>query len=351
VYVNPTRRISPVVLALALVVGAPVGGGLRAQVAAPKASFDRLYRDYAAGDRGIVRRSVQTGGDVRALQPPMDAKKLQKWLGPWDRTKAAFLLEFADAETELSAHLLTAVSAGRLYVMDRPRPLGQDAAEDAFETAWHKAAIALLQERINPQAQDAYLDVLERRYLSGASPRPPRLDPRFALDRGIAQEQRCALAGSPPASCLREVVRRYAVAAAAPETAAEANVRAAWALFQLRSYADALQTVDRACPTDDRDVTYWTHLFRGRILEALDRTADAEREYRAALDIRPFAQSAAVAVAMTLFKLNRPDEAVAAARAARQQPPDFVDPWWIYLRGDARFIPQWRTELRSRIKP
>lgn len=339
------------VLTSAVLVGAPGAGGLRAQVSVPKAPFDRLFRDYAAGDRDVVKRTLRTGRDVRALQAPMDDKKLRRWLGPWDRTKAAFLLELADAEAELSAHHMTAIVTGRAYVMGRPTPLGQNAVDDAFEAAWHRMALALLQEGIYPQAQTAYLDTIERRYASVPRSVAPRPDPRLALDRGIAEEQRCALTANPP-ECVRGAIHRFEAAALAPETADEANIRAAWAHYRLKSYALALQTIDRACPVDDPDLMYWMHLFRGRILEGLSRLDDAEQEYRRALEARPYAQSAGVALAATLFKLSRPDEAVNAARAVRLESGDVVvDPWWTYLRGDARFVPEWRADLRARITP
>jgi tetratricopeptide (TPR) repeat protein len=223
--------------------------------------------------------------------------------------------------------------------------------DDAFEAAWLRMAIGLLQEGIYPHVQAVYLDAIERRYAPVSSTGAARLDPRFALDRGIAQEQRCSLAGNPP-ECLREAVRRFDAAAAVAETADEANIRAAWALYQLESYRGALDTIDRACPVDDPDLIYWMHLFRGRITDALGRLGDTEHEYRLALETRPFAQSAGVALAMTLFRLSRPAEAVDAVRAVRLQSGDaVVDPWWTYLRGDARFIPEWRADLRARIKP
>jgi len=339
------------VLTSAVLVAGPGAGGLGAQAPVSKAPFDRLFREYAGGDRDVVKRTLRTGRDVRALQAPMDDKRLRRWLGPWDRTKAAFLLELADAEAELSAHHVSAIATGRAYVMDRPAPLGQNAGDDAFEAAWHRMALGLLQDGIYPQAQAAYLDTLERRYGSVPTSFAPRLDPRVALEHAIAEEQRCALAGNPPA-CLRALIPRFAGAALVPETADEANIRAAWAHYQLKSYALALESIDRACPVGDSDLIYWMHLFRGRILDSLGRLDDAEREYRRALEAQPYAQSAGVALAATLFKLSRPDEAVNAARAVRLVSGDVVvDPWWTYLRGDARFIPEWRANLRARINP
>ncbi len=116
--------------------------------------------------------------------------------------------------------------------------------------------------------------------------------------------------------------------------------------YQLGAYPDALKTIERAGTTEDAELTYWMQLFRGRILDGLERYADAERAYRAALAARPAAQSAGVGLALTLFKLDRVTDARAAAMAARQQPRDTVDPWWTYLGADARFIPRWRAELR-----
>jgi tetratricopeptide (TPR) repeat protein len=326
-------------------------GGLGAQAPVSKAPFDRLFREYAAGDRDVVKRTLRTGRDVRVLQAPMDDKRLRQWLGPWDRTKAAFLLELAEAEAELSAHHMMAITTGRAYAMGRPGPLGQNAQDDAFEAAWHRMALGLLQNGIYPQAESTYLDSLERRYASVPSSFAPRLDPRLALEHGIAEEQRCALSGNPSA-CLRGAIQRFASAALVPETADEANIRAAWAHYRLKSYALALDSIDRACPVGDAALIYWMHLFRGRILDGLGRLDDAEREYRRALEAQPYAQSAGVALAATLFKLSRPDEAVNAARAVRLVSGDVVvDPWWTYLRGDARFLAEWRADLRARINP
>ncbi len=132
----------------------------------------------------------------------------------------------------------------------------------------------------------------------------------------------------------------------APAIAAEAFTRAAWLKTQLGSYKDALELIDRAGATDDEAVTYWRHLFRGRVLTGLNRDADAESEYRAALDARASAHSASVGLALTLFKQRRLDEARALAASIRQAPPDVVDPWWTYLAADARFVTKWMEDVR-----
>ena len=333
---------------------------VRAQGPDPLAAFNALYREYAAGDYGVVARRIQSGRDFQALQPPATDARLGKWLGKWNPTKAAFVLELADAERLSAAwHSLALISAGRLYVISRPTPLGQNSADDAFELAWHHTAVALLAEQMLCSAENVYLDTLQRRYASTpVEPHSP-LDPRFVLDRGIAQEQRCWLNRDAPdpnpadfsttevsrADCLKEAIRRFTAAAAVSPVAVEARTRMAWAQFQLGALEDALGTIEQAGQTTDSDLTYWTQLFRGRILDALNRP-DAETAFRAALEARPSAQSATIGLALTLYKQGRVDDAKQIAGVAKRQPPETSDPWWTYLGGDARFYPRWRAELR-----
>jgi hypothetical protein len=366
----------------------------------PKTPFDQLYKDYAGGDYDAITRALPSARSLAVLQAPSDSGKLRKWLGnKWDRTKAVFILEFAGAEAQFApGAAITALSEGRLFIISRPTPLGQSPEEDAFELAWHNGAMAMLEDRMFVSTQELYLDTIQRRYTPLPGAPAVALDPRFAIHRAVAQEQKCwndqsnimttpsAVAGLPAATsgsgagnvtvqgsaqvmdpgqlrlpgtppteimtrrmCLAEGVRRYSLAAAAPSTAIEAFTRGAWMQYQLGAYPDALRTIERAGTTEDAELTYWTQLFRARILDGLERFTDAEHAYRAALAVRPAAQSAGVGLALTLFKLDRVAEARVAAMAARQQPPDTVDPWWTYLGADARFIPRWRAELRLAI--
>src|SRR5262249_49062760 len=111
-----------------------------------------------------------------------------------------------------------------------------------------------------------------------------------------------------------------------------------------------LELTDRAPATDDEVVTYWHHLFRARILSGLNRDAEAERDYRAALAAHASAQSANIGLALTLFKLKRLEDARALASEIRQGPKDSVDPWWTYLGADARFVTKWVDEVREKIR-
>jgi tetratricopeptide (TPR) repeat protein len=261
--------------------------------------------------------------------------------------------------------------------------------DDEFELLWHKTAIAQLERSVLWTYENLYLDTLDRRYKARSGGPKLALDPRLVFQRAVATEQQCwhapegiqgalppgasnvdlsgkaALVYTDPQAafpsaaarpltrkeCLADAAKRYTAGSAAPELAAEAFTRAAWLKAQLGSYKDALELIDRAGATDDEVVTYWRRLFRARILAGLNRDEDAEREYRAALDVRASAHAASVGLALTLFKERRLDEARALATSIRQAPPDVVDPWWTYLAADARFVTKWIEEVREKIRP
>jgi tetratricopeptide (TPR) repeat protein len=350
--------------------------------------FDTLYRSYADGHYDAVADEINTLADLNALNPPKPVE-LRKWLGAWDRMKAAYLLELAAAAGPISRSAQIALlSEGRLYAISRTTPLGTSPQDDEFELLWHKTAIAELEQTVLWTYENLYLDTLDRRYT--ARPSGPRLtlDPRLVFQRAVATEQQCwhapvGIQGSllgvsnvdvsdkaglvytdPQAAfpnaaarpltrkeCLAEGVKRFTAVAAAPEIAAEAFTRAAWLKAQLGSYKEALEIIDRAGATDDETIVYWRRLFRARILAGLNRDEDAEREYRAALEVRASAHSASVGLALTLFKERRVDEARALAASIRQAPPDVVDPWWTYLGADARFVTKWLEDVRGKIRP
>jgi hypothetical protein len=45
--------------------------------------------------------------------------------------------------------------------------------------------------------------------------------------------------------------------------------------------------------------------------------------------------------------LNRPEDALRWATAARSTSVDRDDPWWSYWLGDGRFVDEWLANLRK----
>jgi len=372
------RGWRPVLLTAAML-AAVSGAG-----AVSEPTLESIYAGYAAGDFAIVARDVRSPQDFRAMR--LDSPKaLDEWLGPWQPRKATFMIELAATANQIApARTWPIVSAGRRYVTGRrARPgasaePGTSAEEDEFERVFHRTAIALLERHGFVTYLEQYLEAIRAR--TSASPAVALADERHTLAWAIAQEQRCwndrpdldragAAADAVPRAagqsvtsgaetsksmqakereqrqaCLAEAVTRFDAAAESVD-AAEARVRGAWMRFQLGKYEDALRTIDGVDCGDDRELAHWAALFRGRILDALGKYADAERAYRAALAAAPNAQSAGVGLALALFKMDRVADADKAAVAVRTGPA-VADPWWTYAAADSRFVERWIATLR-----
>jgi Flp pilus assembly protein TadD len=97
-------------------------------------------------------------------------------------------------------------------------------------------------------------------------------------------------------------------------------------------------------------VIYLARLFRGQALERLGRIDDARQSYTRALEVRPDAQTASVALAALEFR--RGDKAAADQRVrvllSRMAQPD--DPWWEYWPGDFRLGPDLVRAMREGVK-
>jgi len=140
-------------------------------------------------------------------------------------------------------------------------------------------------------------------------------------------------------------------AAALEAVAPEAWVRLAVVRWRLGRPADALKAMERAnVPASDKALAYWAALWRGRILDTLNRPADAEAAFQHALEVWPTGQSAGVGVALMRFKQNHRAEAAEASARVQAMPPGSADPWWIYVNGDGRFAAMWLGDLRKMLR-
>jgi hypothetical protein len=357
------------------------------------AFFDQLHGAYQSGNYAVLSLRIRTAGDCKRLEPALgpSTKQLTQI---WSRENAAFVIDLADAMSACSpAAFWNLLSDGRNYVIERPvkigvkrapAPLGVDVNDDAFELMWHKVAVAMLLREAVTTAADVYLDTLERRYQTGPAAKAAHttLDPRFLLMRGMVGELQSLSPGAVRVSTSAPVDTSFSPAVAAPvgppipeaqvtsslvlaakafEQAAEADTTGLlapeayvrFAVMQLRigKPADALTTLNRAkMPTPDLELAYWYGLWKGRILDALNRPADAAVAYGQALDVSSTGQAAAVGLALSLFKQNHRDEAAEAAARVRDMPSSAPDPWWTYTKGDARFIDDWLADLRKAMR-
>jgi hypothetical protein len=361
------------------------------------AFFDQLFDAYSGGDRPIISIRLKTPEDCARIVPALEtsAKLLMQ---VWKPENAAFVLELANTVSQCAPkEFWTLLSDGRNYVIERPAlagekrkpaPFGVNIDDDAFELIWHRIAVAILLRADATGAATVYLDTLEWRYVTSPAAKAAHtaLDPRFLLMRAMVAEFRARLnpvmtkitvttpsagdasAGPGVGSSARSpsipniapndpfgiVARALEGAIAADKTglvAPEAYVRLAAVRLAEGKPADALAAIDRAKVTlADNSLAYWAALWRGRILDALNRQADAARAYQQALDVWPTGQAAGVGLALSLFKQNLRVEAADAAARVEHFPPASPDPWWAYPNGDARFIAAWLSDLRGTLR-
>jgi hypothetical protein len=347
-------------------------------------SLDSVFAAYRDGDREVVRRTFTRSRDFQTARIANEGH-LDRWLTPWHRGKAVMLLELAEASTRVAPQYTPfLLGAGRQYV--RPSREGNEppGVGETFVRHWHRAAIGLLHRSGDPHKTEQYVEMLTS-VTAGETSRPA-IDPRLTLAVAIAQEHRCWFArpalgladapiveftqaagiqiadplGPPPQQkarmaldyrdCLRLAINRFTEAAEIPETRAEARLRAGWMLFQAGHFQEAFDRLDVGDVGDDRALLYWSALFRGRALTALERHPEAVDAYRSALELFPGAQSASVALALGLFRLNEGVEADELARGLRARTAPADDPWPMYVEGDARFVDTWIQQLRGAIR-
>lgn len=347
-------------------------------------TLDSVLTTYLGGDREVVNRTFTRSRDFQTARVAQEGY-LDRWLSPWHRGKAVMLLELAEASTRVAPQYIPyLLAAGRQYVRATREGNEPPGVGASFVRTWHRTAIGLLHRGGDSLKTEQYVELLTTR-LAGETDRPS-VDSRLMLAVAVAQEHRCwftrpalGLAdapivefteaaglqisdpqGPPPQlkarlaieyrDCLRLAINRFTEAAEAPENRAEARLRAGWMLFQAGHFQEALDRLDVGDVGDDRDLLYWSALFRGRTLTALDRHPDAVEAYQSALELFPGAQSASVALALGLFRLNRIADADELGRTLRARTSFPPDPWPKYVEGDARFVNQWLQQLRGAIR-
>lgn len=116
---------------------------------------------------------------------------------------------------------------------------------------------------------------------------------------------------------LWERVRRtFEEALAADRNLHEARLRLGRVLWRLDRPEPARAAFEEVISkSDDNVVLYLAHLFLGRIYEDQNRLAEAEKEYQAALALRPFSEAAAVAISHARLMMGD----TAGAREAMDQ--------------------------------
>ena len=325
---------------------------------------DPLFERYEAGDYEVVARTLNSVERFESLRADLLMGAVNRWKSAPRRMHYAFMLDVAKAGLDVEArYWLDVVQEARKFIMLRPVPPGANPADDAFEIAWHKTAVAMLCSQRRPDYVEAYGVAPLSKRMAAAAPEaggPVLVDPWIEFARGFAEEGFSLL--TPPA--LREIgpvggealvtrgpaaLDHYTAALAYPSTRPEAAARRAWLLVRLGRANEAIATLE---PFDDRwtgdpVIRYWVRLFRGAALQKAGRHEEAIRAYQDALTIVPGAQSPRVAIMGLELAREQRDAAYALATAVRTSPEVYTDPWWLYGFGERRFLLERLAALRS----
>ena len=222
---------------------------------------------------------------------------------PWPaapRREAAFALELAD--TAVFSQRPTDREAGHRLLMRFSRLIRNPLDGDVFERYWYFAALTMLEGTLRPELTEAILNAALERFPD---------EPRFILSRAIVSEQKWMVRnrqqtpGSRATPIDIDTIRsHYQAAITQPGTVVEAHLRYAWFLHgtdRSKEALEHLQKVNAAGPIGENGLRYLHQLFLGHVLRALDRPDEALAAYRAAVEVVPTAQSGRVALMNALL--------------------------------------------------
>jgi len=172
---------------------------------------------------------------------------------------------------------------------------------------------------------------------------PTSLETQPGLDRA-----------DPPAADLSRAADLYRSALAIEPGFAEAQLRLGRVLGIQHHTGEAIAHLGRArLQTTDPRLLYLASLFLGEIREAMGDSKAATTAYRAAIQSRPDALAARVALARLLQASGRFNEAGQVLReklAARPVRPPARDPWQEYFRGSPEDLARELSALRQAVR-
>ena len=141
--------------------------------------------------------------------------------------------------------------------------------------------------------------------------------------------------------------QEMAALAADPTIGADARMRLAYLHLQSGAFESAdAEAVAAAGATTDADIRYLAHFIAGQAAQARGEVSSAEAHYRSALDERPRAQSATLALAALVHARGDANAAYDLLAASQDARPPAPDPWRMFMYGDFPRLPALIAELR-----
>jgi len=150
---------------------------------------------------------------------------------------------------------------------------------------------------------------------------------------------------------LKDAEAKYRRAVALAPELGEARLRLGRVLYDQGRYDDALSALEPMLTAPhDTWIRYLGHLFAGAACERSGRVADAAAHYRTSVEIRPEAQTGAVALSFLLRQQGESGtarEALSPLMSAVMEQGQ--DPWWDYYYGQWRLVPVALLAMRREV--
>jgi len=201
------------------------------------------------------------------------------------------------------------------------------------ESAWHTAALALVERSAPTDVIQKHLDHAQARFPS---------DDHWLLVRVLVDEleadadRRDDGTLSISGGARTRTTQHFQAAAARPATRQEALIR--WAAFEsdLGDQEAALKHLADAGPLSNDVLQYWRGVIRGRALERTKRSPEAIDAYRSVVAQFPGAQVARLSLAAALVDAHRVLEAsaIVSSAVAFTDAAPAPDPWDFYRSPD-----------------
>lgn len=317
----------------------------------PLRTLHELIAAYERGAYDPVTLNLRQVADPARLIADFD-----RGGNPWPgspRREAMFALELAEAG--LFSTRPAARAAGSELLQRFGRLVRHPLGPDEFERAWLLAQMAMLQALIRPSEARPFVERAVARFPA---------EPRFLLARAILTDQRWPHAGTigtgtqmtrteTTAEHAKTLIAEYEVAAALPDTRAEASIRLGWFLHRVGRTGEAIARLTSALGVEraDRSLGYLRDLLLGNVFASAGRMDDALAAYERAMAIVPGAQSARVGMMNAhLLHGNRPAAEAMAETIQQDAPRTTFDPWWLYWQGDYRRYLQTMAAAKGMIK-
>jgi tetratricopeptide (TPR) repeat protein len=307
--------------------------------------FGDFASDLFAHGPAWVEAGPATERDRRTLTAATVAMEASR-LGQWTAWKVVKRLDVVEANFQATYDLTQWEPPARLLewgceqLRRRPTPT-------SAERLWQLASIAVAERAEDFEFLVGYTIPVPNLYPALPIQHALHLQSRFAdeprikLSLGIAVEDHDRQQAEKIFRELRDDV----------DVGGEATMRLGALALERGSADDALAHLGRVeVRTRDPWVLYLARFLSGRANELRRRFSDAERDYRRALKVIPYAQSGATALAALLFRDGRRAEASSITQAALKHGAAVLDPWRGYGDADDRFWPELIRRVRAEIR-